>query len=362
MPVNASLNSSGMKVDVGWPACSVAAAARREAGGRAEASLEPAPREAVGVQLVADVGAAQRDRVAGRAVVVVRLGIAGEREPALAVGRDVRVRGGRGGDRRARSLVRRVHAARVTGDQVDRTRCRGAERRPERVVAHRVVLRVVPQRRRRVPVVVVHHGRRGAGLRAVRGLPARLSDRLHEEVHQAAVERLLLVAVVVILVAGLEAAGVTGEPVRAAVEPQGRVGVRVCERRGQIRAVPERGRDRRVRRGREPGDGRCAGPGRERLAVTTRRVRIRAEVVVEGDVLLEDHDDVLDRRGRRVGVGLLLDLAWGPAWWRRSGDTGGENRRRAECGHDEQAEHCARTRHRNLLLNRHEVQPGAIHP
>src|SRR5262249_33646704 len=106
------------------------------------------------------------------------------------------------------------------------------------------------------------------------------AEALDELVHLPAVERLLFVAVVVIHVARELAAGATHEPGRRAVEAlrRRRVRVRGQKRRGQ--AV----------------DGRRAGLRRERVAGRPRRVRIRAEVMVERDVLLEDHDNVLDWR------------------------------------------------------------------
>src|SRR5581483_9791390 len=95
-------------------------------------------------------------------------------------------------------------------------------------------------------------------------------------------ECLLLVGVPVILVARELPVATRGGPVRARVEPD---------------------RVRKVRIGRrEAVDRRRSRRGRERLAVRVRRPRIRAEVVVEGDVLLEDHHDVLDGRRGRTGA------------------------------------------------------------
>ena len=114
----ALLNSSGMNVRVGWPGVTGRGQRRlRSVVGRPEAALEPAPGEAGGVQLVADVRAVQRDRVAGRAVVPVRLGVAGQRVAALAVGREVGVRARRRRDRRAvrpRAPCRRRRCHRTT--------------------------------------------------------------------------------------------------------------------------------------------------------------------------------------------------------------------------------------------------------
>ena len=76
-------NSSGTKVAVDWPAWPRSPPRVGEGRGRPEAALEPAPRQAGGVELVADVGAGERDGVAGRAVVPVGLGVARQREPAV---------------------------------------------------------------------------------------------------------------------------------------------------------------------------------------------------------------------------------------------------------------------------------------
>ena len=70
-------------------------------GARPEAALEPTPGDAVGVEQVADVLALQRNRVARRAVVPVRLRVARERVAAETVRRDVRVRLRGRRDRRA---------------------------------------------------------------------------------------------------------------------------------------------------------------------------------------------------------------------------------------------------------------------
>src|SRR4029077_9973396 len=191
---------------------------RLVAGGGTEAALEPTPGEPGGVELVADVLARHGDGVAGGAVIPIGLGVAGQREAALAVRRDVIVGTGRGGDRGAVGLVGGVDVAGVAGDEVDRSRRGGAERGPVGVVAHRVVLGVVPKPGDGVAVVVVHHRFFVAGS-AERGRAAAGAHALHEAVHQAVVESLLLVAVVVVLVAGELTAGVAGESDGVAVEP-----------------------------------------------------------------------------------------------------------------------------------------------
>ena len=141
------------------------------------------------------------------------------------------------------------------------------------------------------------------------------ADALDELVHLPAVERLLLVAVVVILVAGELASGAAGEAGRRAVEPRRLRGVRVA----------------RQQRRRQPVDvGRVRRRG-ERLAVGVGRVRIRAEVVVEGDVLLEDHDQMPDGRARVGAVSVAVTPHCGV---RRCGEPrcGSTRRRPARAG------------------------------
>ncbi len=176
----------------------------------------------------------------------------------------------------------------LAGDEVEGARRGRAEDRSPAVVAHRVVLRVVPQPGDRVAVVVVHDeagtrvgdaGRRGVGV-AVRRL-----GELDELVHRAAVEGFLLRDVVVVLRAGL---GLRRRQPRRLIL----VGIRGQQRR-VARVV--------VRHGRSCGSG-------EGGAVGVRGVRIGAEVVVEGDVLVEQHHDMFDRRR---GLGRVVHLGHG---------------------------------------------------
>jgi hypothetical protein len=82
--------------------------------------------------------------------------------------------------------------------------------------------------------------------------------------------------------------------------------------------VPAEGRGEAV-------DGGCAGSGGETRAVAVRRDRVGAEVVVERHVLLEDHHQVLDRRGRGHAVVMAL---------RDGGHRGADQDKRTE-GRDE---------------------------
>ena len=87
----------------------------------------------------------------------------------------------------------------LAGDQVQRARGGGAEDGAEVVVAHGVVLGVVPDAGDGVAVVVVH-GQAGAAVLV--GAAGVAAGELDELVHRAAVVGLLLGAVVVVLVAG----------------------------------------------------------------------------------------------------------------------------------------------------------------
>ena len=278
----------------------------RELGRRGKATFEPAPGETGAIQDVADVRALERDRVARRAIVPIRLSVVGQGEAALAVRREVAVGSGGRRDRRVVCLVAGVDVAGVARRDVDGAGRRGPERDTERVVAERVVLGVVPHRGDGVAVVVVHDlgGEARCSERALRaGVHA---GALDEVVHLSVVKRLLLVAVVVVLVTGELSAGMAGQAGGAAVQPLGLARVRIVGQ--QVGAVAELRRQRVARRRRETVDRRCPVRGVKSLSVGVGGLGIGAEVVVEGLVLLEDHDDVLDRRrgaGAVVAVGAV---------------------------------------------------------
>src|SRR5262249_4917144 len=151
-----------------------AAARRGERGARPEAALEPAPGEPGGVQQVADVLPRHRHRVAGRAVVVVRLRVRDERVAALAVGHR--------GPVAVAAVDHLADVTGVTGGEVDGTGRRRPERRPERVVAHRELVGVVPQPGDGLAVVVVEDVVGVAGL-AGRALAGAGPDGGDELVH-----------------------------------------------------------------------------------------------------------------------------------------------------------------------------------
>ncbi len=230
-----------------------------------------------------------------RADVVVGIGIAvgGAWSRRLRrAGRGRRRRPGRIGARRI--VERRAgrpadRAERVRPGHVDRARRRRTEVGPVRVVAHREVLGVVPQAGDGVAVVVVHDrvvGVDSGGWSRVpfRGQALRERQRtarlLHEHVHQAVVESALLVRVPVVLVARRRLSAVQQLRIR-------QVGVVGQKRPGQ--PVHRR----RVRRGVE-----------RRLPGGIGGVGVGTEVVVERDVLLEDHDEMLDGR-RGAGTASL---------------------------------------------------------
>ena len=162
----------------------------------------------------------------------------------------------------------------LAGDQVDRARRRRSEVAAEVAVRHREVLGVVPHARHRVAVVVAH----GQSRRTEQGAASVDADVLDELVHGAEVVGPLLGRVAVVLVARHRLLG---------AEPERLVEVGVL--------LQLLGRDQVVVLGRvllrlEPGAGALVG-----------RLGIGAEVVVVGDVLVEDHDHVLDG-----GLGLRL--------------------------------------------------------
>ncbi len=218
------------------------------------------------------------------------------------------------GASRVPGRVERLRPAGVTRGHVHRAGGGRAEAGVPVVVAHRVVLGVVPQPGHGVAVVVVHDDAGRAVLDAAAVGRGRGLGLLDEHVHLPVVLGLLLRGVAVVLVGG-ERLGV-GQPLRVVL-------VRVVRQQRADRAALLR--DLRV----QAVDGRGARLGGERGAVRVRRVRVGAEVVVERHVLVEDHHDVLDR-GRGLVVvkrrgHLRGDVVPGEGHLRRA-------RARARCG------------------------------
>ena len=81
----------------------------------------------------------------------------------------------------------------LTRDEVQRTWSRGPKGSIEGVIAHGKMLSVIPHSRNSIPIVIVHHDA------FIGAAPA--GDGLYELIHQAMIERLLLISVAVILVA-----------------------------------------------------------------------------------------------------------------------------------------------------------------
>jgi len=139
--------------------------------------------------------------------------------------------------------------------------------------------------------------------------PAPAPDTGREEIHQALVEGLLLVAVGVVLVTGRGLRTVEAEGVDrvGAVRRVAGIGV-VCQQDAFRLAVHQCAEP--VHRG------RIVGRVEGRFAFWVQRNRIGREIVVERDVLLEDDDQVLDRR-RSTGCAAILGKA-------RPGEAGAE--------------------------------------
>ena len=98
----------------------------------------------------------------------------------------------------------------------------------------------------------------------------------------------LLVGVVVVVVAG---------DFLAAVEPKGRRGILIVLQQA----------------GSQPVYGRRVGGGSEDgLSFRIQRMGIRAEVVIEGDILVEDDDQMLNRRSRSADGSLGGGISWWP--------------------------------------------------
>ena len=225
-----------------------------------EAALEPAPGDALGRQQIADIAAGHGDEARLRigAVVELRIGIGDHgalHDDDIAIQLHILGRGAMG----------------IAGDEVDGAGGRRAEIRAEGIVVEGEMLGVVPERRHRIAVEIAHHRLGVAALLVGIG-----RGEFDELVHQPAVEGLLLRRVVVIHVAGRRL-------LRRQPDGIGRVGIVGQQRLGQ--AV----------HGRRPGRG-VEG----RLSRKVHGLGVGGEVMVEGDVLLEQHDHMLDRRPGRL--------------------------------------------------------------
>ncbi len=252
--------------------------------GQVEPAHEPAPGNVGRIEQIANVLRGHRCRRRGlglnRTGVAGRVQVTHQRPAALEVIDHIRRRVGRHAARYHCAVARDHGAVVLTRYHGDCARRRRTIRVGIGVVAHREVLRVVPQTRHSIAVVVAHHeAQRAEFARGTRRVVTRIQ---RVQVHLAAVGSKLFrrVAVVLTLRAGL-----------GAVEAE-----RIDVGAGRIRRVSD-GRIRVQQRGRQTVDCRRAGyRGKRRLACGVRRTRVGTEVVVERFVLTKDHHDVLDRR------------------------------------------------------------------
>jgi len=263
-----------------------ARAARRPVGihdRQVEAAHEAAPAHARRVEQVADRLAAHLDLVARRvrANVPNRIGIANH------------------GQRTVRSAAHFVPGSVQRGDcavglacdRVQHAHRRRTEGGAVRVIAQREILRVVPHGRRGVPVKVAHD--QPGGLRHSRTARRRSgrSRVFRIQILRTTIGCLLLGLVVVVHVVGHSLRTIQTEGIgRARSVSRIQVGVVGQQRRAQTVHC------RRVRRWNKPG-----------LARGIRCVRVSSKIVVERNVLVENHHQMLNwrRRCRRRILGWL---------------------------------------------------------
>ncbi len=171
----------------------------------------------------------------------------------------------------------------LPGDEIQRAGSGGAESGAERIVAHREVLCVVPNRGHGIAVVVTHHD---AGPFAGRvAAPAGRSHGLDKLVHEAGIESFLLVVVIVILVAGHRL---------CSRQPEGLNRIGIVREQRAVQSIHRR----RIRRGVKCRLGRGV----------IGRHGIRGKVMIKRHIFLEDDDDMLNRCGR-IGVRQGRDSA-----------------------------------------------------
>jgi hypothetical protein len=196
----------------------------------------------------------------GPAIVERRVGIAGDRD-LRAERRDPAFRKGQGNP----------GVSGLARNEIEGADRRGTEHRAIGVVVHRKTLRIVPQRGDGIAVEIGHH--RGP---VIATADADDAGRLDEFVHQPAIDRLLLVGVVVVHIAG-EGFG--------PLEPK---------RLQQVRVVRQQaGVEQRI------GRRRVFGGNKTGLVLRVCREWVGPKIVVEADVFAKNDDDVLDRRLRR---------------------------------------------------------------
>ena len=176
-------------------------------------------------------------------------------------------------------------------DQIERPDRRRPPVAGEVVIAHREALRVIPERGHRIPVVVAHDD--GGIALGEAGLRRHGMIERNELVHEPAVDRLLLVHVAMILGALDDAVASEAERVHIHLLAGHRVHVVIGIVHQQLRVLPVVLNHRRVRLRVE-----------RDFAAKVLRNRVGPEVLIERAVLIEDHDQVLDRCARRPVGGL----------------------------------------------------------
>ena len=272
-------------LDVGHLRCGAALAARRTIGirhGEIEAALEESPGHAGRGEQIAHVLAAELNQFAGRGGTHVahRVGIADQRQPAIAVA-----------DGRAAGIHIGRDAIGLARNKIDGARRRRPEIGVVGVVAHRVMLRVVPKRGDGIAVVVPHGQSGGGDNRTARRRRTCGADRRREGVHQTVIEGHLLRGVVMILIRGRSFAAIEAEGIGGAFGVRRVGGVGIVAQQGTLQAIHRR----------RPGGGNEA-----RLAPRIGRNGIGREVVIEGNVLLEDHHQMLDGSGRLSAASIFV--------------------------------------------------------
>lgn len=261
----------------------------RGCGGQ-EATLKIAPGHVLFVQKIADILPGHFKRPALAAIVE----IAGE----IGVGQgyrlihriDVEAAGVRVG-----GIVGIVNddSMRVPRDNIGVARYSGAIGSGKRIVAHGVVLGIVPQCLDGVAVVIIHDGR------AVRGAAGALAaGRLREAIHRPTVVRLLLGFVVMSHIAGVGVGGAKPRRIGSASE------------QAPIRVVLQQGRRQHIgcRRAWARHEFRRRHASPALLAGNIRRVWISPEEIVESSVLGNDDHNVLDRCARILAMVVPITI------------------------------------------------------
>ncbi|MET4151919.1 hypothetical protein ABIC08_003315 [Bradyrhizobium sp. RT9b] len=239
-----------------------------------KAAHEAAPADALVVEQVADVLACHQHGAArARAGIVGRVGVADQRQAALAVG-----------DRR-RGADDVLRAIGLAGNHRERALRRRTESVGPGIVAHGEVLGVIPEGGGGVAVEIAHDLTVGAERTGAAGGAA--AGEFRKQVFLAVVHGLLLGRVGVVLRARVGLGAVEAERIRRA-GAVGRAVVRIVHQQMRVGEIVDL---RRMRLRHEGDRARRIG-----------RVRIGREVMIERAVLVEDDHEMLDRR---LGVDVM---------------------------------------------------------